>query len=93
MKYQSITDFPSAVRYVFQRARRKIRYSVADPAEYNFNVGAYLNIRSKKDAAKSHLETAYSRARKAEECAAEGKIEEAYSNWRLIFGRYFPAYG
>ena len=92
MKYQSITDFLANVRYVFQSARRKIRYSVADPAGYNYDVGTYLNTRSKREEVESHLESSYRRARKAEEYAAKGKIEEAYSNWQLIFGKYFPAY-
>jgi len=92
MNEQPIRDFPSAVSYVFKEARRKIRYSVADPAGYNYDVGTYLDTRSKKDEVKSHLETAYTRARKAEKFAAKENFEEAYSNWRLIFGRYFPAF-
>ncbi len=92
MKYQSITFFPAAVRYVFQKARRKLLYPVADPAGYNFDVGTYLNTRNKREEVKSHLESAYKRARKAEEHVTIGKVEEADSNWQLIFGRYFPKY-
>jgi len=80
------------VSYAFKKARREIRFSVADPAGYNYDVGTYLNTRSKKDEVKSHLETAHARATKAEEFVAKENMKETYSNWRLIFGKYFPAY-
>ena len=88
----TISDFPSGVRYVFDRARNVIQAPVPDPAGYNQNVGKYLNTQDKIDDIVSRLETAYTRAVKTEESATKGNIEEAYSYWRLIFGDYFPAY-
>ncbi len=90
LKGQSITDFPSAVQYAFDKARRFFRY----PILFNSNVGAYLNTQKKRDAVLSRLETAYTRAKKAQELASQGNIQEAFTNWQYIFGdNYFPAFG
>jgi Second Messenger Oligonucleotide or Dinucleotide Synthetase domain len=88
-----IDSFPSGVRYVFDKARKAVQSPVADLAGYNANVGKYLNTQDKLDDVVSRLETAYTRAVKAEECATKGNTEDAYYYWRLIFGVYFPAYG
>ena len=98
LKGQSITDFPSAVQCAFGKARRFFRYpilfTVHDPAVFNSNVGAYLNTQKKREAVLSRLETAYARAKKAQELASQGHIQEAFTNWRYIFGDYyFPAFG
>lgn len=98
MKGQSITDFPSAVQYVFDKARRFFRYpllfTVRDPSVSDSNVGAYLNTRKKREAVLSRLETAYARAKKAQEMASQDNLQEAFTNWRYIFGDYyFPAFG
>ena len=45
-----------------------------------------------KDAV-SRFETAYNRARLAEQYTARGNTELAIGEWRKIFGGYFPAYG
>jgi hypothetical protein len=98
LKGKSITDFPAAVQYVFDKARRSIRYPVLfpvrDPAVSDSNVGAYLNTQEKREAVLSRLETAYTRAKKAQELASRGNVQEAFTNWRYIFGDYyFPAFG
>ena len=88
----TISTFSSGVRYVFDKARKAVQSPVADPAGYNQHVGKYLNTQAKRDDAVNKLETAYTRAIKAEQSEAQGNLEEAYSYWRLIFGDYFPAY-
>ena len=88
----TISDFPSAVCYVFDKARTAVTDIVFDPVSYT-NTGKYLDTQSKMDAVVSRLETAYARAKNAEECTARGNIDDAYYYWRLIFGDYFPAYG
>ncbi len=88
----TITNFSSGARYVFDKARAAIKLPVPDPAGYNQNVGQYLS-QSKLDDAAGKLETAYTRAMKAEQAAAKGNNQDAYYYWRLIFGDYFPAYG
>ncbi len=95
---QSIMDFPSAVQYVFDKARRFFRYpllfTVRDPAVSDSNVGAYLNTRKKREAVLNRLEMAYTRAQKAQEMASQGNVQGAFTNWRYIFGDYyFPAFG
>ncbi len=98
LKGESIMDFPSAVQYVFGKARRFFRYpvffTVWDPTVSNSDVGAYLNTQKKRAAVLSRLETAYTRAKKAQELTSQGNIEEAFTNWQYIFGDYyFPAFG
>jgi hypothetical protein len=98
LKGKSITDFPSAVQSTFGKARRYFRYpvlfTVRDPAVFDSNVGAYLNTQKKREAVLSRLETAYTRAKKAQELASQGNLQEAFTNWRYIFGDYyFPAFG
>ncbi|SRR5258708_10184763 len=87
----NITDFPSGARFVFDKARSAIQLPVADPAGYNSNVGQYLSQNKIIDAV-SKLETAYTRAKNAEQAASRGNFEEAFRNWRLVFGNYFPTY-
>ena len=98
LKGELITDFPSAVQYAFGKARRFFRYpvlfTVRDPAVSDSHVGAYLNTQKKREAVISRLETAYTRAKKAQELASRGNVQEAFTNWRYIFGDYyFPAFG
>ena len=98
LKGESITDFPSTVQYAFGKARRFFRYpilfTVRDPAISNSDVGAYLNTQKKREAVLSRLDTAYTRAKKAQELASQGHLQEAFANWRHIFGDYyFPAFG
>jgi SMODS domain-containing protein len=90
----TISNFPSGVRYVFDKARTQVQYSVVDLAGYSGDIGAYLNISQDKiNAVVSRLETALTRALEAERLESGGKTEKAYEKWRLIFDDYFPAYG
>lgn len=89
----TISDYPSGVRYVFDKARLQLQYAVIDPAGYGGNVSAYLDSATKIQDVVSRMETAYNRAVEAERLARENKTKEAFSKWRLIFGDYFPAYG
>lgn len=45
------------------------------------------------DAIVSALDTAYTRAKAAEELATSFKTQAAFEKWRMIFGDYFPSYG
>lgn len=89
----TISNYPSGVRYVFDKARLQVQYAVIDPAGYGGNVSAYLDTVSKIQNVVSSMETAYNRAVEAERLALENKTKEAYDKWRLIWGDYFPAYG
>jgi len=88
-----ISDYPSGVRYFFDKGRSYVKQKNPDPARYGGDVGSYLNTQEKVDNAVSRFETAYTRAIKAEDYATRGYIEDAINMWRKIFGNYFPAYG
>ena len=87
----TITDYPSAVRYVFDKGREAVKYTISDPAGFGDQVGGLKGVSNIKDAV-SRFETAYSRAVKAESYADSGNIELAYGEWRKIFPNYFPTY-
>ncbi|HVB22962.1 MAG TPA: hypothetical protein VNG51_13555 [Ktedonobacteraceae bacterium] len=93
MKYETIkeTAFPTAVRYVFEKARKSFQ-QVYDPI-MNSSVSNYLNTQDKVDAVACQLDLAYGRAKNAEEWVHKKNIEDAYYYWGKLFGDYFPAYG
>lgn len=88
-----ITDFPSGVRYFFDKGKDYVMKSNPDPAGYNEDIGDYINTQSKVDIATNRFKTAYLRALKAEENANRYDMGEAIKYWRMIFGDYFPVYG
>lgn len=92
----TISSHPSGVRFFFDKARALIPKKQLDPAGYGGDVGAYINNQQKIDDAVSRLNTALTRAQKAEAFARDGKIESAFGEWQKIFGtgtNGFPAYG
>lgn len=88
----TISDYPSCMRYFFDKGREGIKYKVKDPVEYGGQINGLDNV-STVDEAISRFETAYNRAKKAEEYEQGGYTEYAINEWRKIFGDYFPAYG
>jgi hypothetical protein len=86
----TISDFPSAVRYFFDKGRDVVRYKISDPANYGDMINPLSSINT-VDEAVSRFETALTRARKAEEFAKNYKTADAIEEWRKIFGKYFPA--
>jgi hypothetical protein len=90
----TISDYSSGVRYYFDKARALIKEKNPDPAGYAGDVGHYLNSSDKIQSAVSRFETAYNRARNAEQYAEAGAIQAAIDEWRKIFGTaQFPAHG
>ena len=89
----TISDFPSGVRYYFDKGRSLISQKNLDPAGYGGDVGSYINTQEKIQEAVSKFELAYNRAIKAEDYAKRGYIKDAVGMWIKIFGDYFPAYG
>lgn len=87
----TISDFPSAVRYFFDKARAKIIYKLPDPAGYTDDVAAHVSLAQAKKIAE-RLEWAYSTALEAEQLDAAGKTSAAFAKWQLIFKGYFPTY-
>lgn len=92
LKNVTISDYPSGLRYFFDKGRELIKYTVRDPVEYGGQVYGFRNVTTVKEAV-DKFELAYGRAIKAEDYARRGYIESAVNEWRKIFGDYFPAYG
>lgn len=86
-----INDFPSGVRYVFDKGREVVKYKILDPAGFGDQINPLNNISTVNDAV-SRFQTGYNRALKAEEYARNGSIQLAFEEWRKIFPGYFPAY-
>lgn len=89
----TISDFPSGVRYFFDKGKDYVAKENPDPSGYKGDVGSYLNTQEKVNAAVSRFQTAYSRAFRAEDYSKRLQIENAIIEWRKIFGNYFPSYG
>lgn len=88
----TISDFPSGVRYVFDKGREAVKYTIPDPSGFSEQVRGLNNANGVSEAV-TRFQTAYGRAVKAEAFAAQDKIIEAYDEWRKIFQSYFPAFG
>lgn len=89
----SVSDFPSGVRFFFDKARFYVTKQNPDPAGYGGDIGNYINTQEKIQEASSKFQLAYERAIKAEEYASRGYIKDAIEMWIKIFGDYFPVYG
>lgn len=87
----TITDFPSGVRYVFERARAAFTQPLPDPAGYGGNLGDYIDMITGAEIA-HRLESAYQRALAAETAIRSDRIDLAFERYRQIFGDTFPAY-
>lgn len=88
----TISNFPSGIRYFFDKGRNLITKKNPDPAGYGGDVGYYLNTQEKIDSAVSRCTTAYNRALKAEKYERNGNTVLAFDEWKKIFGNYFPSY-
>jgi hypothetical protein len=89
----TISDFPTGVRYYFDKGRTVIKEKNLDPAGYGDDLGRYIDTQQKVQEAVGKFELAYDRAIKAEDWARRGYIQNAVEMWVKIFGEYFPAYG
>jgi hypothetical protein len=89
----AISDFPSGVRFYFDKGRARIAEQNPDPAGYGGDVGSYINGQGAIRQAAARFQLAYDRAIKAEGYARRGHVREAVEMWRTVFGDYFPAYG
>lgn len=87
-----LDDYPSGMRFFFDKGREAIKYKVNDPVDYGEQINGLRNTRKVEDAV-SKFETAYTRARKAEDYDLAGYPLSAFDEWSKIFSNYFPAYG
>jgi hypothetical protein len=89
----TISDFPSGVRYYFDKGRTIIKEKNLDPAGYGDDLGKYIDTQEKVQEAVAKFELAYDRAIKAEDYARRGYVQNGVETWIKVFGDYFPAYG
>lgn len=87
-----IDDYPSGVRFFFDKARNAVRTQNLDPAGYGDDIGRYITQGTVDDAAR-RFESAFAVAVNAEMMANRGDIRGAVENWRKLMPYHFPAYG
>jgi len=87
-----ITDFPSGLRFFFQKAMSLVRGQNLDPAGYGDDIGRYIT-QSTIGEASQKFQTAFNMAVAAEQYAVRGKIRESVEIWRHLLPNHFPAYG
>lgn len=88
----TISDFPSGMRYFFDKGREKVKCQTADPAGYSGDVGSYISSAAQIQEAVSKFQTALDCAFKAEDYAKRGYTQAAFDEWKKIFGDCFPSY-
>jgi len=89
----TISNFPSGMRYFFDKGRNLISKKNLDPAGYGGDVGSYINTQEKINDAVGKFQRAYEISLKAEEYDSNGNTQYATDYWIKIFDDYFPAYG
>lgn len=87
-----ISDFPSGMRYFFDKGKSFVAQKNPDPAGFQEDIGAYINSQEKVNEAVSRFSSACNFALRAEQSATNGALENAFNEWKRIFGDYFPAY-
>lgn len=87
-----ISDFPSGVRYFFDKARHYVTIKNPDPAGYQEDIGSYLNTQDKVNKAVSLFQSALDAALSAEYFATVASTDHAFSSWSQIFPGYFPSF-
>ena len=88
----NISNFPSGVRFFFDKGRELVSKQNPDPAGYSGDVGSYIAGTAKIQEAVGKFQLAYERAVKAEAYEQRGQTADAMETWRMIIGDYFPAY-
>lgn len=88
-----ITDFPSGLRFFFDKARTLVKGKNLDPAGYGDDIGSYINSQSKLEDAVRRFNTAHEKAVRAEQFATRGQVMAAFQQWQQLISNYFPTYG
>jgi hypothetical protein len=89
----TISNFPSGMRYFFDKGRDLITKKNQDPAGYGGDVGGYIDTPERIQDAVNKLQQAHERAIKAEYYESIGLTKDSIETWGKIFGDYFPSYG
>lgn len=89
----TITNYPSGLRYFFDKARTLVTTKNLDPAGFGGDVGSYINTQEKIRQAAAKFQTAYEKAGKAEDWESHGYVKTSIDTWGALLGSAFPAYG
>lgn len=89
----TISDYPSGIRYFFDKGRDLIKKKNPDPAGYSEDVGNYIITKEEVEEAVGYFQRAFEIAQKSEFYAANSEVSKAYNQWSKIFKDYFPTYG
>jgi len=88
-----ISDFPSGVRFFFDKARQVVGQQ-PDPAGFPGNVAQYLHAGLRLDMARRRLADAHELALRAENWGKNALYDRtSIDEWRKLFPLHFPAYG
>jgi Second Messenger Oligonucleotide or Dinucleotide Synthetase domain len=87
-----ISDLPSGCRFIFDKGREAVKYTVFDPAGLDSHQVRGIASGTVAQAVNRFV-TALTRAQQAERLATAGNVAAAVNEWRRIFGDFFPAYG
>jgi hypothetical protein len=88
----TITDFPSGIRFFFDKARVLVRSQNKDPAGYGDDIGRYITT-SSVDEASRKFEGAFNTAINAEMYGNRGDHRNAILIWKHLLPNHFPSYG
>lgn len=89
----TISDFPSGMRFFFDKGRDLVTKKNLDPAGYGGDVGSYINTQEKIQDAVGLFQAAFEKAIRAEDYDRRYNTQDAVNMWRKVFGDYFPGYG
>jgi hypothetical protein len=88
----TITDYPSGLRFFFQKAQSRVRGKNTDPAGYGDDIGRYIT-QATVDEASRKFQGAFNSAAAAEQYANRNQVKQALEIWRHLIPNHFPAYG
>lgn len=88
----TISDFPTGMRFFFDKGRELVTKQNPDPAGLGGDVGSYINTQAKIQEAAQRFQLACERALKAEQYEVQRNTTYALDMWGKIFDNYFPAY-
>ncbi len=88
----TISDYPSGMRFVFEKGIDLVQRKLPDPAGYSDDVGAHVDTKAKINLLVDRLTWSRNRANEAESLARLGDITGAIEKWRRIIPNYFPAH-
>ncbi len=87
-----IDDFPSAVKYFFDRGPTYLWSSCPDPKHLRPDLDTNVSYETKQKVSQA-MNSAALQAGQAMTFEAESKHKEAIDSWMRVFGGVFPAYG